>query len=193
MSMSHFATSLPRLRASFITAVLAAGALAGSGCHRGAAPAPVVGPENTPAPTESMPATQAQTRAETQTQAQTQARTQTQAQAQTPARKPPRNAAECRRCKGEWGVHGLLQVESCLCRTHDAGKRCRDGYECEGECVVDDGKTEVVDRGPPPRGFFIGKCSEFDHLFGCMKLLMDGTLAEGPTRLDERPADVCID
>jgi hypothetical protein len=109
-----------------------------------------------------------------------------------PATREPRNAAECRACNGEWGPHGLLQAESCLCRTHDSGKSCRDGLECEGECVVQDVKTEVVEPGPPRRGFFIGQCSEFDHVFGCNKLLMDGTAAK-PTSLEEPPGEVCVD
>ena len=108
-------------------------------------------------------------------------------------RTPPRTAAACRACNGEWGVHGLLQVESCLCRTHDAGKQCRDGLECEGECLLDPGQADVVNPGPPRRGFFLGRCSEFDHVFGCNKLLMDGTAAHGPTVLDEPPGDVCVD
>src|SRR5216110_3273672 len=80
--------------------------------------------------------------------------------------KPPSTASECKACNGEWGVHGLVQVESCLCRTHDSGRRCRDGAECEGECIAQPGAVEVVDPGPPRRGYFVGKCSEFDHLFG---------------------------
>jgi hypothetical protein len=110
-----------------------------------------------------------------------------------PPAKRPSNAAECRSCKGEWGVHGLLQVEDCLCRTRDAGQRCRDGLECEGECLLQAGAVEVVEQGPPRRGFFVGKCSEFDRMFGCHLLLMDGTVARGPTALDEAPGEVCID
>jgi hypothetical protein len=108
-----------------------------------------------------------------------------------PAR-PPQTEGECRACKGEWGVHGMRQVESCLCRTHDAGKSCKDGTDCEGECIAEEGKTEVTLPGPPPRGFFLGRCSEFDHLFGCHKLLMDGARSK-PARLDEPLTEMCID
>jgi hypothetical protein len=107
--------------------------------------------------------------------------------------KPPATAAECHACNGEWGVHGLVQVESCLCRTGDVGKRCRDGLDCQGECILQPGDVEVVEQGPPRRGFFVGRCSEFDHFFGCHKLLMDGTVAQGPGPIDEAPSDVCID
>jgi hypothetical protein len=107
--------------------------------------------------------------------------------------RPPATAAECKTCNGEWAVHGLVQVESCLCRTKDVGKRCRDGLECEGECILQPGAEDVTEPGPPRKGFFVGRCSEFDHFFGCHKLLMDGTAAQGPTLLDETPSDVCID
>jgi hypothetical protein len=108
------------------------------------------------------------------------------------ATQAPRSASECKACNGEWGVHGLLQVESCLCRTHDSGKVCHDGLECEGECVVEDGKLQVIEPGPPRRGYFLGRCSEFDHVFGCNKLLMDGTGTQ-PISLEEPPGEVCVD
>ena len=104
----------------------------------------------------------------------------------------PQNEQECRACKGEWGVHGLAQTTSCLCRTHDAGKSCKDGLECEGECEVVDGKMEVTDPGPPKRGYFVGRCTEFDHVFGCRKLLMDGAAAK-PANLEEALAETCVD
>jgi hypothetical protein len=107
--------------------------------------------------------------------------------------KRPGTASECRSCNGEWGVHGLVQMESCLCRTRDAGRRCRDGVECEGECIAQPGEVEVVDPGPPRRGYFVGRCSELDRMFGCFPLLMDGTVGHGPISLDEPPGDVCID
>jgi hypothetical protein len=108
------------------------------------------------------------------------------------ARRAPQSESECRACNGEWGPHGLRQNESCLCHTHDAGKVCKDGGDCEGECVGD-GTTEVTDPGPPPRGYFLGRCSEYDHLFGCHKLLTDGTKAAGPTRLDQPAPELCVD
>ena len=103
------------------------------------------------------------------------------------------NEAECRACSGEWGLHGLAQTVSCLCRTRDAGKPCKDGLDCEGECEVLEGKVEVTDRGPPARGYFLGRCSDLDHLFGCHKLLVDGTANRGPVILDEPLPEMCID
>jgi hypothetical protein len=107
--------------------------------------------------------------------------------------KTPQNETECRQCNGRWGIHGLREEPSCLCRTRDAGKTCKDGLECEGECVVVEGKVEVTEAGPPPRGYFVGACTEFDHIFGCHKLLMDGTAAKGPSGLDEALPEMCID
>jgi hypothetical protein len=87
----------------------------------------------------------------------------------------------------------MRPVESCLCRTHDNGKVCKDGGDCEGECEVVESETEVIDPGPPARGYFLGRCSEFDHLYGCRKLLADGTKARGPVRLDEPLTEMCVD
>jgi hypothetical protein len=109
-----------------------------------------------------------------------------------PAR-PPQDERECRACKGQWGIHGLAETPSCLCHTHDGGKSCKDGLECEGECEVVDGKTQVTDPGPPPRGYFLGRCTDYDHVFGCSKLLMDGTAAKGPVNLEEALAEICVD
>jgi hypothetical protein len=107
--------------------------------------------------------------------------------------KRPQTEGECHACNGTWGPHGLSQKESCLCRTRDFGKVCKDGLECEGECVAVDGQTEVTDPGPPARGYFLGKCSEFDMVYGCNKLLMDGTKPHGPVRLDEPLTEMCVD
>jgi hypothetical protein len=114
----------------------------------------------------------------------------------TVAHHPAETEGECRACNGEWGVHGLLDKPSCLCRTHDVGKVCKDGGDCEGECVVDDMKPEVAvtDPGPPARGYFLGRCSAFDHFFGCRARLPAGAKAHGPVRLDQELAEhVCVD
>ncbi len=99
----------------------------------------------------------------------------------------------CKRCDGEWGAHGLSGREGCLCKARDEGKRCRDGSECEGDCLVVEGEREVVEQGPPPRGHFIGRCSRLVGTFGCHARLADGTLARGPQRLDLSPPVVCVD
>jgi len=105
----------------------------------------------------------------------------------------PRTESECKTCNGAWGVHGLSQKPQCNCRTSDAGKRCRDGVECEALCVA--GETperELTEPGSPPRGFWVGKCSEFATVFGCYRPIEDGAGAK-PVALAEPPQMICVD
>ena len=123
------------------------------------------------------------------------------AQAQAPAAQvapvgrggEPGTAEGCRACGGEWAIHGIVQEPSCLCPTSDAGKRCRDAGECQGQCLADDGEREVTEPGPPPRGYFVGKCSRFRASFGCHRPIARGALAAGPIVLDEPPGQICAD
>lgn len=102
----------------------------------------------------------------------------------------PRTQEECKACNGEWGPHGLAQVTSCLCRTSDAGKRCHRRSDCQGLCVAGENvEREIVEAGPPARGYFVGHCAEFDPSFGCMRVLEQA----GPGPLLEPPAMLCID
>ncbi len=103
----------------------------------------------------------------------------------------PSTLEECRACNGEWGRHGLAQKESCLCRTKDAGKVCRSMRDCESQCVAkDDPDTEVVDKGPPAKGYFLGKCHPYTPYFGCGLLLRH---AVNPVTLDVPPPRICVD
>jgi len=105
-------------------------------------------------------------------------------------RPSPRTQAECAACNGVWGQHGLAQVASCLCRTSDGGKPCRTHSDCQGKCVAGEiVDREVVEAGPPPKGYFIGHCTDFDPVFGCMRMIEQ----TGPGRLDELPPMLCID
>jgi hypothetical protein len=108
---------------------------------------------------------------------------------------PPATAEACRACRGEWGVHGLAGVPSCNCRTTDAGKRCTDGNECQGMCVAapEDPEREVVEAGPPARGFFVGRCSELKTVYGCNHLIERGARARGPVPLADPPVMMCVD
>jgi hypothetical protein len=120
------------------------------------------------------------------------------APAATPAAavKPPRptTKAGCDACKGLWARHGISETESCICKTKDSGKACRDGSECEGTCLVaDDAKFEVAAPGPPPRGSFAGKCSEYDTTFGCHRSIASGTRAKGPVPEEEAAQRLCVD
>jgi hypothetical protein len=97
--------------------------------------------------------------------------------------------ARCRKCDGDWGRHGLLGREGCLCRARDAGAECRDGRDCEGVCLFE--RSERVQRASEScrDGFcnvalemvvLVGRCSEFVAEFGCHHYLPDGIADEGP-------------
>ena len=106
----------------------------------------------------------------------------------------PQTAEECRACNGIWGRNGLSETPSCNCRTHDGGKRCRDGDDCEGMCLLlDDPEREIVEAGPPARGYFMGRCSDVTTPFGCVRVLDRGIRSKGAQRLDSPPAVLCID
>jgi hypothetical protein len=121
----------------------------------------------------------------------------TPARAATAASGEPTTEAGCRACGGEWAVHGLLGAQhgamSCLCPTRDGGKRCRDGVECQGECVTDGADHEVTAAGPPPVGFFVGTCSRFRTTYGCHRVIASGALHAGPVPLDQPPTEICAD
>jgi hypothetical protein len=99
----------------------------------------------------------------------------------------------CAACNGQWGRHGIAETESCNCRTADKGKICRDGRDCGGECIVDPALFEVVETGPPVRGRFRGRCSEFVTAFGCNALLSDGAANAQPVPKDQPPEELCVD
>jgi len=91
-------------------------------------------------------------------------------------------------------VHGIAETASCICKTKDGGHLCRDGADCEGQCLVaEDAKFEVVNTGPPPRGYYVGRCSEFDTTFGCNRMIPRGARARGPLPSGDAIEDMCVD
>jgi hypothetical protein len=108
-------------------------------------------------------------------------------------RTEPTTAESCRACNGEWAVHGIIQQPSCLCPTGDVDRRCRDGVECEGQCLADGGEREILEAGPPARGYFVGKCSRFRTSFGCHRMIARGALKAGPVNLEDPLTEVCAD
>lgn len=115
---------------------------------------------------------------------------------QDPSAPPPRptTKAACDACKGSWARHGLAETETCVCRTKDGGKVCRDGVECEGQCIAaDDGGFEVKEPGPPPKGYWVGKCSEMDTTFGCHRTIPHGASKKPPQVAEDAADTMCID
>lgn len=115
------------------------------------------------------------------------------ARSAAPSRVEPTTAEACRACAGDWAQHGIASEPSCLCPTTDADKRCRDGAECQGQCLADAGEHEITAAGPPALGYFLGKCSRFRTTFGCHRYIAAGALKAGPVPLDDAPTEVCAD
>src|SRR6478672_5340408 len=97
----------------------------------------------------------------------------------------PTTEEGCRACNGTWGPQGIDPNPRCLCRTNDAGKKCRGKDDCEGQCLGDLGDREVTEAGPPPKGYWIGRCGETRTTFGCHVFLEGKPTA--PVNLDEKP------
>jgi hypothetical protein len=105
----------------------------------------------------------------------------------------PKTKEACGACNGVWAIHGLGETEACNCRTKDGGKLCRDGAECEASCIADENRFEVVQAGPPAKGFYVGNCSEFETAFGCFKFIAAGIRAKGPQLKEDAADSFCID
>jgi len=103
---------------------------------------------------------------------------------------PPTTEEGCRACNGVFGPQGIEQKPRCVCRTKDAGKKCHGKDDCEGDCIGDLGEKEVTEVGPPPRGFWVGHCSEMRTTFGCHIFLQKAAM---PVPLDEKPQQMCVD
>jgi len=111
-----------------------------------------------------------------------------------PGKTRPQTKQACDACGGLWDRHGIAETEGCICKTKDGGKACRDGAECEGQCLVGaDSKFEVAQKGPPARGFCTGKCSNYETTFGCFRVLERGARAKGPQIEEEAAHHICVD
>ncbi len=115
-----------------------------------------------------------------------------------------RRVAECHACDGDWGAHGMLGIEGCICRTGDKGATCYDGGECEGICLYEG--FEVTREAEPVRcdedgacsvslsaGRPVGRCSEFQWMFGCYSYIPDGTAEKSPFVGAWSVPRICVD
>ena len=110
-----------------------------------------------------------------------------------PAGERPTTQAGCDACGGKWGKHGLAEADSCICKTKDAGKVCRDGSECQADCIADEDGFEVVQKGPPAKGYWKGKCADYDTTFGCHRIIAAGTRAKPPQTAEDAAGTICVD
>ncbi len=112
--------------------------------------------------------------------------------------------AKCDACNGEWGVHGMLRWEGCICRTEDVGERCLDGRDCRGRCMFK--RYELVQAGQEPRcdkdgkcsarlaiRRAVGQCSEFEFVYGCHSFVRDGASDNPPGVGQWRASRICVD
>jgi hypothetical protein len=104
---------------------------------------------------------------------------------------PPTAAqqADCGRRGGEMRRVGLSGSYQCIVAYADAGKRCTDGDQCQGDCRADaglpppprNGEPAVPERSAAPAG--PGRCQADSSPFGCYATVEDGRA--GPA--------VCVD
>jgi hypothetical protein len=105
----------------------------------------------------------------------------------------PASKTACDACGGKWARHGLAEVESCICKTKDGGKACTDGNDCQAHCVAKDADFVVVQKGPPAKGHWKGKCSEYDTVFGCYRFVPKGASKKPPQLADDAADQLCYD
>lgn len=91
--------------------------------------------------------------------------------------------AECRARGGEMQRVGLLGSWQCIVRYADAGKRCTDGDQCQGDCRAADTRPpppragEPVPSRPAPQPVTEGVCQADSNQFGCYAVVEDGRAA----------------
>jgi len=93
----------------------------------------------------------------------------------TPA--PGAEAAACAARGGAMKQVGRMQSWRCVVSYADAGKRCTDGDQCQGDCRIDG------NSGIAPGAAAAGMCQASSDSFGCHTRVEDGKA--GPT--------LCID
>jgi hypothetical protein len=120
--------------------------------------------------------------------------------ARSPARAPndppprPSTKEACDACQGLWAVHGVEEIETCICKTDDEGRECTDGNDCNGECLLDgDAELNVMEQADSPRGYFKGHCAGYDTTFGCFRHIPDGIQSQLPLVAEEAGPNVCVD
>lgn len=90
---------------------------------------------------------------------------------------PEPTAAERQACDARGGRMqraGMLGRWRCTVSYADAGKRCTDGDQCQGDCLLPDG------RGPAdPNAAVAGQCQADDNPFGCKITVEDGRVGAG--------------
>ncbi len=95
---------------------------------------------------------------------------------QTPA--PGTDAAACAARGGKMLPQGRMQSLRCVVTYADAGRRCTDGDDCQGDCRI-----EEVNGAPDAGAAAVGQCQTNSSRFGCY------TTVEG----GKAEATICVD
>ncbi|MBJ7447520.1 MAG: hypothetical protein JHC81_08290 [Brevundimonas sp.] len=95
---------------------------------------------------------------------------------QTPA--PGTDAAACAARGGRMLPQGRMQSLQCVVSYADAGRRCTDGDDCQGDCRI-----EEVKGTPSAGASAVGQCQANSSRFGCY------TTVEG----GKAEATICVD
>jgi hypothetical protein len=88
------------------------------------------------------------------------------------------DAAACARAGGKMLPQGRMQSVRCVITFADAGQRCTDGDDCQGDCRVED-----VADAPAAGTNAVGQCQASSSRFGCYTTI-EGGKAE---------ATICVD
>ncbi len=85
--------------------------------------------------------------------------------------------AACTARNGSMQRVGRMQTLQCVVRYADAGKRCTDGDQCGGDCLLSEAATAA------PGVAAVGQCAPTSNRFGCATRVEDG----------KADATLCID
>ena len=91
---------------------------------------------------------------------------------------PADAAADCARRGGKMLPQGRMQTTRCVISYRDAGQRCTDGDDCQGDCRIEEA------AGTPHAGTAaVGQCQTTSSRFGCYTTVEDG----------KAEATICVD
>ena len=84
---------------------------------------------------------------------------------------PPKmtvTTSSCTARGGEMRQVGRMQTWQCVVKYADAGKRCTDASQCEGDCEI------AGNSGIAPGAAAVGQCQADSNRFGCRTTVKDG-------------------
>ena len=100
------------------------------------------------------------------------------AQAVPAAQTPADDASACAARGGKMLPQGRMQSLQCVVSYTDAGQRCTDGDDCQGDCRVED-----VANAPQAGAAAVGQCQATSSRFGCYTTVESG----------KAEATICVD